>query len=121
MYHILKGKKIYDLLFDPKEQYIEFQSNQPSYCNSVLHDLVKDYFNSEPYYPYSEILNVPVTDADQEIIDAYRKVFAGVDVKTYLSIDEQTNKTFELHITLDKEDESRQKIEDYEKENNILL
>ena len=35
--------------------------------------------------------------------------FCRVDVKTYLSIDEQTNKTFELHITLDKEDESRQK------------
>lgn len=121
LYHILKGKKIYDLLFDPKEHFIEFQSNEPSYCNSVLHDLVNDYFNSEPYYPYSEILNVPVTDADQEIIDAYRKVFAGVDVKTYLSIDEHTNRTYELHITLDKEEESRQKIEAYEKGNNILL
>ncbi|UXU83275.1 hypothetical protein MUA77_10715 [Mammaliicoccus sciuri] len=121
LYHMLKDKKIYDLLFDPKEHFIEFQSNQPSYCNSVLHDLVKDYFYSEPYYPYSEILNVPVTDADQEIIDAYRKVFAGVDVKTYLSIDEHTNRTYELHITLDKEEESRQKIEAYEKENNIIL
>ncbi|WP_436894915.1 hypothetical protein [Mammaliicoccus sciuri] len=121
LYHMLKGKKIYDLLFDPNEHFIEFQSNQPSYCNRLLHDLVKDYFNSEPYYPYSEMLNVPVTDADQEIIDAYRKVFAGVDVKTYLSIDEHTNRTYELHITLDKEEESRQKIEAYEKENNIIL
>lgn len=121
LYQALKHKKIYDLLFDPEEHFIEFQSNQSSYCNRVLHDLVNDYFNSEPYYPYSEILNVPVTDADKEIIDIYKKVFAGIDVKTYLSIDEHTNKTYELHVTLDKEEESYEKMKAYEKKHNVIL
>lgn len=121
LYHALKHKKIYDLLFDPEEHLIEFQSKQSSYCNKILFDLVNDYFNREPYYPYSEILTLPVTDADKDIIDVYKKVFAGVDVKTYLSIDEQTNKTYALHVTLDKEEESYQKMKAYEKEHNVIL
>lgn len=121
LYHALETRKMYDLLFDPKEVFIELQSNQSSYCNKLLHDLVNDYFNSEPYYPYSETLALPVTDADQEIIDIYKNVFEGNDVKTYLVVDEQTNNLYELHVTLDKEEESYQKMKTYEKEHNINL
>ena len=121
LYNTLKNRNMYDLLFDPKEKFIELQSNQSSYCNKLLYDLVNDYFKSEPYYPYSESLALPVTDADKDLIDVYKKVFAGVDVKTYLSIDQHTNKTYELHVTLDKEEESYQKMKAYETKHKVIL
>lgn len=64
---------------------------------------------------------MPVVDAESEVVEAFRKAFAGVDVKVYLIIDKVKNKTYQLYITLDKEEEHRQKVKAYEKEHNIEL
>ncbi|MEB7779286.1 MULTISPECIES: hypothetical protein [Mammaliicoccus] len=121
LYYTLKSKELSDILFDPKEKWIELKNDQFTYGNSVLYELVNDYYNRAPYFPYNELLFVPVVDAESKIIEAFRKVFAGIDVKIYLVIDEKTNKTYHLHITLDKEEGSYQKMKAYEKEHNVIL